>query len=569
MAKQTNLSANTALFRDWMSKNGIDVFIIPTMDPHDSEYVPAHWQCRQWITGFTGSAGTAVITSNEALLWTDSRYWLQAEQQLADTDFKLMKEGVDISVNEYLKNLDETVKICYCDDMMTRSLFEDIFADVHAQKHAVNEDPFDLFWTDRPALPYSPVEIISDDLAGESAASKIHRLEEWMKMQKSTVSSGFLVSSLASIAWLLNLRADDIPYNPFFISHLFISADRNHVLYINEKQISDEIKSYLDSLNISIQPYEKAPRHLEQNSPIEEWKALKNPMEQEGFREAHRRDGIALVKFLRKLDETPAEEWDELKIDEVLTACRAGQKGFRGLSFETIAAYGPHGAIVHYEATPETSVKLQSKSLILIDSGAHYDCGTTDITRTIALGELTEEEKRVYTLVLKGHLQMQNLHFPQNTTGLQIDTAARAAMWRNGYDYGHGTGHGIGHRLGVHEGPMQVRKDLRNSTILPMKPGQIITDEPGIYIAGKFGVRIENVLLCQKNPHNDFLHFEPLTLCPYDLRPVDFSLLTQDEIQWLNEYHQHVQDTLLPLLDDENDKKWLIAHTHQVTHNGI
>ena len=569
MSENKLISSRIEKLRDLIAYQNIDVFVIPTMDPHDSEYVPAHWQCRQWLTGFTGSAGTAVVTASEAYLWTDSRYWLQAEKQLTGTGVSLKKEGVDESVNEFLKKLDENVKIGYCDDMMTRSLFEDVFKDVNCQLTAVDEDPFDKIWNGRPPLPYSTIEIVSDDICGESAASKLERLQEWMKTQKSAVSSEVLVSSLASIAWLLNLRADDIPYNPYFISHLLVRAEGKHTLFISEKQISPEVKACLTGLDIEIQPYENAPRELEAATPVEEWKACKNPVEQEGFREAHRRDGVALVKFLRQLDETPAEEWDELKIDEVLTACRAEQKGFKGLSFETIAAYGPHGAIVHYEATAETNVRLQSKSLVLIDSGAHYDCGTTDITRTVALGELTDEEKRVYTLVLKGHLQMQNLQFPPNTTGLQIDTAARAAMWRHGYDYGHGTGHGIGHRLGVHEGPMQVRKDLRNSTILPMKPGQIITDEPGVYIAEKFGVRIENVLLCQKNEDNEFLHFEALTLCPYDLKPVDFSLLTHDEINWLNTYHQHVREVLLPLLDDEKDKEWLIAKTHQIAHNPI
>lgn len=551
--------------RRWMKGRGLQAFVIPTMDPHNSEYVAEHWQCRRWISGFTGSAGTAVVTMDDARLWTDSRYWLQAQEQLMGTPFTLMRDLQDITVNQWLR---ENVRgqVGYCPDMMVPDLFQEFLVGVDAV--AVQQDPFGELWADRPSLPLSMAEIMPDEIAGESAASKLQRMKDFLDENG---IGRILISELSEVMWMLNLRGNDIPYNPFIISFLLLRSNGEHAFYVHEQQIDTRVREYLQSLNISIARYEDAPRSLEGPTPVSAWRAIKNQTEQEGFRKAHLRDGIAMVKFLRRLDEWSADqnapELTELGVDRMLTELRAQQEGFRGLSFETISSYGPHGAVVHYEPTPETDIPLQRHSFLLLDSGGHYDCGSTDITRTIALGSMTPQERKVYTLVLRGHLQLQNMQFPVGTTGLQLDTAARMSMWREGFDFGHGTGHGVGHRLGVHEGPCQIRKNCRQDTTIGFRAGQNVTDEPGIYIPGQFGVRIENTLLCVPAGENDFGHFlkfEPLTLCPYDLRPVEVEMLTMEERDWLNAYHQKVRETLLPYLEDEADRQWLQHSTRVV-----
>lgn len=565
-----NINERVAQLRAWMQKQNLDAMVVPTMDPHNSEYVAEHWQCRRWISGFTGSAGTAVITQDDARLWTDSRYWLQAEEQLAGTPFSLMKDLVDETVNEWLCALSaerESFLIGYCEDMMVPDLEDDLFDGLDALP--VVEDPFDILWKDRPSFPLSQAEMVPDELAGEPAYSKLGKLVNWMISED---VDELLVTELSEIMWTLNLRGDDIPYNPFIISFLLLRTTGAHVFYVHKEQLSESILAYLDELGISVAPYDEAPRELEDETPISYWRAIKNETEIAGFREAHLRDGVAMVRFLRRLDEWAADEQadqlTEIGVDKMLTALRAEEKGFRGLSFETISGYGPHGAVVHYEPTPETDVPLERKSLLLLDSGGHYDCGSTDITRTIPLGPLTDEECKVYTLVLKGHLQLQHMQFPEGTVGLQLDTAARMAMWKEGYDFGHGTGHGVGHRLGVHEGPCQIRKNCRRDTTIPFHAGQNCTDEPGIYVAGKFGVRHENTMLCVEAGETDFgrfLKFEPLTLCPYDLRPIVIGMLTKEELEWLNAYHAQVRETLTPLLPDEADKAWLAQATRPLS----
>lgn len=549
------ITQRVEFLRAWMKEQGIGALIVPTMDAHNSEYVAERWQCRRWLTGFTGSAGTAVVTADEARLWTDSRYWLQAGEQLQGTPFCLMRDGEDATVNAWLHACARGT-VGYVPDMMVPALYADFLDGLPVR--ALETDPFDLLWADRPGFPLTPAERMPDEVAGETAAGKLQRLTVWLRERGEEC---LLLSELSEIAWMLNLRGADIPFNPFLISFLLVRTSGEHVLYVHSEQIGMDIRDYLRALGVTLASYAEAPRHLEGGeSPVPHWRAVKNPVEQEGFREAHLRDGVALVQFLRLLDEARGQGWTELEADRVLTALRARQPGFRGLSFETIAGYGPHGAIVHYEATPETDAVLEPHGLLLLDSGAHYDCGTTDITRTIALGPLTGEERRVYTLVLKGHLQLQALRFPEGTVGLQLDTAARMPLWQAGYDFGHGTGHGVGHRLGVHEGPVQIRKNCRRDTTLPFQAGLVVTDEPGIYVPGKFGVRIENVLLCEEDGQTDFgrfLRFRPLTLCPYDLRPLILEMLTPEERLWLNAYHRHVLDTLLPHLSAEADRAWL------------
>lgn len=519
--------------REWLAQERLDALVVPTDDPHGSEYLAEHWQCRKWLTGFTGSAGTAVVTMDEALLWTDSRYWLQAEEQLEGTEFRLMRDGVDTDIQDWLAAHCEEVRWSY-------------------------NEPFNRIWADRPSLPCTKAWMMEDGVAGESAKSKIKRIVDYLSENG---LEGIYISDLAEVAWVLNIRGNDIAYNPFVISFLYVSADGCHVLYVNREQVED-IESYLSTLGISIEPYDEELVRYCGKTPVAQWKSQKNPVEQEGFRQAHVRDGLAMVRFLKKMYDAIAqgEKVTELWVDKELTALRSEQPGFLSLSFETIAGFGEHGAIVHYEATEESNAEIAPNGLLLLDSGAHYDCGTTDITRTVSVGEPTEEERRAYTLVLKGHLQLQAMHFPQGTTGLQLDTAARTAMWREGYDFGHGTGHGVGHVLGVHEGPVQIRKNHRADTVLPLQVGQIITDEPGIYVQGKFGVRIENCLLCvhaQESDFGSFLKFEPLTLCPYDRNLIVPEMLASEERQWLNTYHTQVCKVLLPFLSDETERVWL------------
>lgn len=526
--------------REWLKQEGLDALVVPTDDPHGSEYLAEHWQCRKWLTGFTGSAGTAVVTQDEALLWTDSRYWIQAEEQLRGTEFRLMRDGRDTDIQDWLSGHCENVLWSY-------------------------NAPFDEIWTERPPLPCTKAWVMPDEVAGETARNKLQRMVQYLCDNH---MPGIYISDLAEVAWMLNIRGADIAYNPFVISFLYVSADGNHVLHVNSEQVSD-IEEYLSELCISVEQYDEGLAEYCEETPVASWKAIKNPTEQTGFRQAHVRDGIAMVRFLAKLEYAikNGERVTELWVDRELTSLRAEQEGFLMLSFETIAGFASHGAIVHYEATEETDAEMQGNGLLLLDSGAHYNCGTTDITRTIAIGEPTEEEKRVYTLVLKGHLQLQAMHFPLGTTGLQLDTAARAPMWRCGYDFGHGTGHGVGHVLGVHEGPVQIRKNYREDTITPILPGQVLTDEPGIYVPGKFGVRIENCLLCvpsEKNNFGDFLRFEALTLCPYDRSLIVVEMLTEEERNWLNMYHARVREVLSPLLADVNDRQWLERATRQI-----
>ena len=574
-----HINEHVEALRKWMQGEGIDIFIIPTLDPHNSEYVPEHWKCRQWLTGFTGSAGTALVTAREALLWTDSRYWLQAAEQLSGTPFTLMREGEDCDLTAWLQEalkVSPTLHIGFAPDMMTPESYSQWLAPLALEpsQTVCTADPFALLWDGRPALSTAPAEIMPDEVAGRSAADKLLALTEWLAQHH---KDRLFITELSEICWTLNLRGDDIPYNPFVIAFLEVRTSAPHRLFIHQPKITPEVEDHLKALHVDIHPYDEglqlqlaALREPVAESPVAAWRALKNPVEREGMRRAHVLDGVAMVRFMAWLERSMAEgrtDITEMEADRQLTALRSEHPDFLGLSFETIAAYGPHGAIVHYEATPETDARLEPHGLLLLDSGGQYTCGTTDITRTIALGTPTPEERRVYTLVLKGHLQLAHAIFPDGTTGLQLDTYARAAMWREGYDYGHGTGHGVGHGLGVHEGPLQIRKNLRACTTLPFHAGQTITDEPGIYIPGAFGVRIENLLLATEGPETPFgkfLRFDNLTLCPYDLKPVDFDLLTPQERQWLNLYHAHVREILMPLLHHETERQWLDQATRPI-----
>lgn len=577
--------------REVMRRENLDAFIFPSTDPHNSEYVPDRWKGREWISGFNGSAGTAVVTMHSAALWTDSRYFIAAADQLSGTEFQLMKlkiEGTP-TISEWLgSELREVSSAQVGVDGMCNSAanVEVLVSDLRREGGITvrtNLDPLDIVWTDRPQIPASKVEIQPVELAGETVASKLTRIR---KALRDLHADGMLMSALDDVAWTLNLRGTDVHCTPVFVSYLLISTT-SATLYINKEKLTPEVEAHLESQGVKMAGYDDVRKGIKEyaeynilldpnetnytlsrlvdvqevirhKSPIPAMKAIKNEAEIRGYRSAMLKDGIALVKFLRWLK--PAVEaggQTEISIDKKLTSLRAEQPLFRDISFDTIAGYGAHGAIVHYEATPETDIPLEPHGLLLLDSGAQYQDGTTDITRTIALGPVSDYEKHIYTLVLKGHIQLEICKFPSGASGTQMDILAREAMWREGLNYLHGTGHGVGAYLSVHEGPHQFRLEWMPA---PFLENMTVTDEPGIYLAGQFGVRIENTLLISHYKDTEFgkfLQFESLTLCPIDTTPVVKEELLPEEVAWLNEYHQHVYDVLAPHLDDEGDKEWL------------
>lgn len=579
-----------ARLRELMKREHLSAFIFPSTDAHQSEYVADHWRGREWISGFNGAAGTAVVTMKSAALWTDSRYFLAAEEQLEDTEYQLMRlkmEGTP-TITEWLgKELQDVQSPEVGLDGMVNSYnyVKDLSYSLRKLGGITlrtNLDPLEQIWENRPSLPANPVEIQPLEYAGETLASKVVRIR---KSLRELHADGMLVSALDDIAWTLNLRGTDVHCNPVFVSYLLIESDKVS-LFVDDNKLSPEVKQYLQDNQVSLYNYNKVEKCLESYSeynilldgdetsyylwktvkcqeivaaasPIPAMKAVKNKAEIEGYRSAMLKDGVAMVKFLKWLK--PAVEaggQTEISIDEKLTSLRAEQKLFRDISFDTIAGYAQHGAIVHYEATPETDVVLKPEGLILIDSGAQYQDGTTDITRTIALGAVSEEMKHIYTLVLKAHIQLELVKFPDGASGTQLDAVGRECMWREGYNFLHGTGHGVGSYLCVHEGPHQIRMEWMPT---PLRAGMTLTDEPGLYLAGKFGVRIENTVLISdymSTEFGKFLQIEPLTLCPIDTTPIDVDMLLPEEIDWLNAYHHSVYEKLSPFLDEE-EKIWL------------
>lgn len=550
--------------REYLRKNGLNAFIFPSTDPHQGEYVPEHWMTRQWISGFDGSAGTAVVTLSNAALWTDSRYFIAAEEQLKGTPFQLMKDGLaeTPSIAEWLCNqLAEGETVGIDGNVFTTTEIEEMesaFAKAGI-KFRTDLDPAETLWTNRPPIPKNKVEIQPLEFAGESAESKIERVRQALREQK---TEGLVISQLDEIAWLLNLRGSDVHCNPVFVSYVLLTQN-DVTLFIDSEKLDETVQNYLKNIGVKVLPYGKPSFESKASNPIPAMKSIKNHAEIEGFRRAMIRDGVAMVKFLHWLKPAvEAGKETEISIDKKLTTLRAEQDLYRGLSFDTIAAYGQHGAIVHYEATPETNVVLELKDLLLLDSGAQYQDGTTDITRTIALGALTDEERLDYTLVLKGHIRLALTKFPDGISGTQIDALARYAMWQHGINFGHGTGHGVGSYLCVHEGPHQIRHTWKPA---PLHAGMTVTNEPGIYRQGKHGVRIENTMLIVEAGETEFgkfLRLEPLTLCPIDLTPVVWELMTPEEITYLNTYHKKVYDELSPLLDEE-EKEWLKSNTKE------
>lgn len=576
--------------REVMRREHLAAFVFPSTDPHGSEYVPSRWEGRKWISGFDGSAGLAVVTMDAAALWTDSRYFLAAEEQLRNTEFVLMKEKVEGTptparwIASQLQGAASTeigIDGMSCSTTMAEALIADLRR-AGGITVRTNLDVLEEIWTDRPAVPEGEVCVHNIEYAGETRADKLRRIRAALR---EVHADGMLMSALDDIAWTLNLRGTDVHCNPVFVSYLLIAQDRA-TLFINRKKLSPQIVGELKADGVTIDDYANVARGLKKypeynilidpdetnytlykvatahnvirhSSPVPAMKAVKNAAETEGFRRSMIRDGVALVRFLMWLK--PAVErggQTEITVSEHLRELRAADSMYRDLSFDTIAGYQEHGAIVHYEATPASDAMLRPEGLILIDSGAHYADGTTDITRTIALGPVTNEQRRVYTLVLKGHLQLQNLKFPYGASGTQLDAAARMAMWREGMNYLHGTGHGVGSYLNVHEGPHQIRMEWRPA---PLVSGMTVTDEPGLYLSGRFGVRTENMLMVKDYMETEFgrfLEFEPLTLCPIDKTPIIASMLTDEERAWLDDYHRRVYEKLAPHLQPD-ECRWL------------
>lgn len=591
------IAARLAALRDEMRREHLSAFIFPSSDPHNSEYVPPRWEGRKWISGFDGSAGTAVVTLHSAALWTDSRYFLAAEEQLAGTEFQLMRErmegtpGIAEWIAAELSDADST-EIGVDGMCMTYADVSDLKTEL---KHnggitvRTNLDILDRVWTDRPSVPLNPVRIQPLEYAGESCRDKLGRIRSSLLRRG---AGGMLMTQLDDIAWTLNLRGTDVHCTPVFVAWLIV-AEEVAVLYIKDEKLSPEVIDYLHAEGVAVDDYDNIIDALNSydgytllidpattnytlsqlrgnfnlvsaTSPVPEMKAVKNEVECNGFRNAMLRDGVAMVKFLKWLEEAvPRGGETELSVSAKLRQLRAEQPLFMDESFDTIAGYEEHGAIVHYEPSPESDVALRPEGFLLLDSGAQYLDGTTDITRTIQLGAVTDLHRRVYTLVLKGHLSLQNLCFPRGAAGTQLDAVARVAMWRDGMNFMHGTGHGVGSYLSVHEGPHQIRQEYRPA---PMLEGMTVTDEPGLYLAGKFGVRIENTLLTVPyltTEFGKFLRFEPLTLCPIDTRPIVVDMLSAEELAVLNAYHQMVYERLSPMLDAEH-RAWLAAKTRNL-----
>ncbi|WP_321334512.1 aminopeptidase P family protein [uncultured Bacteroides sp.] len=584
-----------ASLRKVLKQKGFAAFIIPSTDPHLSEYVSPHWKFREWISGFNGSAGTIVVTLDQAGLWTDSRYFLQASEQLHGTCINLYREMLPEtpSIMDFLRSNLRSSDILGIDGKMfsIKQVIEmrTALADIDL-KIDTSLDPMKEIWEDQPPMPKAQAYIYDISYAGVSCIEKIALIRKEIKEKK---AEGLFLSSLDEIAWCLNLRGNDVKCNPVIISYLLITQNET-VYFISPEKLSTEVKFYLQKQNISICDYKDVSSYLstintgnillnfdktnyfiystinpecriiDSQSPIALLKAIRNEIEISGIHHAMKRDGVALVKFLKWLENAVLSGQEtEMSIDKRLHEFRAQQEKYIGESFDTIAGYKEHAAIVHYSATPKTDAKLLPKGFLLLDSGAQYLDGTTDITRTIALGELTEEEARNYTLVLKGHIDLAMAKFPTGTRGAQLDVLAHMPLWNHGMNYLHGTGHGVGHFLNVHEGPQSIRT---NENPVTLQPGMVTSNEPGIYIEGSHGIRTENLLLVckdKKGMFSEFLKFETITLCPICKKGIVKGLLTKEEINWFNEYHQKVYNILSDYLNDE-EKVWLKEQTREL-----
>lgn len=588
------------MLREQMKKRNLAAYIVPTEDFHNSEYVGDYFKTREYLTGFTGSAGTLLVCRAAAFLWTDGRYFLQAGQQLAGSSIELMKSGqpgVPTLAKYLAKHLEAGDKIGFDGRTVTRAFVEELRGEM-ADKEIIfcsGEDLAGQVWADRPALSAESVWELEEAYAGFSREEKLERVREKMQEQK---ADALLMTALDEIAWLLNLRGNDVRNTPVFLAYMLLTG-KDAVLCVQEKILSDKIRDKLDRAGVKVAPYEQIEKlvgglqagrrlwadgrrvnyrllemipagveHLDKPGPVELMKAVKNTVEMDNIRKAHVKDGVAVTRFIRFLKmNVGKEQITELGAAEVLERFRQEMEGYLGPSFDPIIAYGPHGAIVHYAATPDTDVVMKQEGLCLADTGGHYREGTTDITRTIVLGKLTEEEKRDYTLVLKGHLRLGAAKFLEGVCGQNLDCLAREPLWENGLDYNHGTGHGVGFLLSVHEGPQNFRWRIGKDTVcVPLEEGMVISNEPGLYVTDKFGIRHENLVLCRKGEQNEygqFMYLEPLTMVPFDRDAIDDTLLSRQERDWLNEYHRKVYETISPYLT-KDEKEWLQKATAAV-----
>ncbi|MBP8871143.1 MAG: aminopeptidase P family protein [Bacteroides sp.] len=584
----STINNRIAALRAHIAQEQIQAFIIPSTDPHLSEYVAPHWQSREWISGFTGSAGTVVVTAKDAGLWTDSRYFLQAARQLEGTCITLYKEMLPETPNipEFLSaHLQEGDCVGIDGKMFSAEEVEHLQKELKKSGIRIKSiaDPMQLLWTDRPAMPLAPAFVYDTKYAGMSFTEKLPAVRQAME---AAGADSLLLSALDEIAWLLNIRGNDVHCNPVVVSYLLIEKDKVNY-FVQPQKVTPELTEYFNVNGISVHPYEEIGDYLNSfnahsilmnpaktnyaiysairpgcliingASPVALLKAIRNKQEIAGIHAAMQRDGVALVKFLKWLDEAvPAGKETEISVDKKLHTFRAAQPLYMGESFDTIAGYKEHGAIVHYEATPETDVTLKPEGFLLLDSGAQYLDGTTDITRTIALGPLTEEEKTDYTLILKGHIALAMAVFPEGTRGAQLDVLARMPIWKERMNYLHGTGHGVGHFLNVHEGPQSIRM---NENPVALQPGMVTSNEPGVYKAGSHGIRTENLVLtvpAGEGMFGKYLKFETLTLCPICRKGIIKELLTAEEIGWLNDYHRTVYEKLSPDLNND-EREWL------------
>lgn len=595
--KTNEIPQRLSAIRQFMEEKQLDLFIVPSTDAHLSEYPPKHWESRKWISGFTGSAGTAVVTKNKAGVWTDSRYFLQAADELKDTGFELFKMGqpetpdmTDWVIEQAGKGgtvgIDGLVYAAADAKTLKTKL------DAKGIRLETSLDPFLAIWKDRPEIPKNKVFTLPDTVAGESVTSKIERINAELKRVD---ADGLIIVTLDAVAWTFNLRGNDVDYNPVAVAYAYVS-EKETVLFIDLEKLPDEVAEAYKKQGIKITDYNDIFEYIaelpENNaicitgnkinykllqtipgsckivdipSPVDLMKSMKNETELKGFRNAMIKDGVALVKFYMWLEKAvPAGEVTEVTVEEKLYEYRSQQDLFVGESFGTIAGYAGNGAVIHYHASPETCLKVQPEGLLLIDSGAQYKDGTTDITRTVTVGKLSRQMKKDYTLILKGHIALATAIFPEGTRGSQLDILARKPLWENELTYWHGTGHGIGHFLNVHEGPQSIRMEENPTQI---RPGMVTSNEPGVYRANQYGIRIENLIVTQEykktKEFGTFYNFETITLCPIDTKPIVKKLLTKNETKWLNNYHKMVFKKLKKYLNKE-ETAWLKRKTKAI-----
>ena len=588
----------TAL-RAIMKREGIDYYYIPTADFHESEYVVEYFKARKFITGFTGSAGVAVIGQEEAWLWTDGRYFIQAASQIEGSGFGLMKMGQE-GVPTVMQYLGEKLQEGQCigfDARVVNTNDAKEFAKIAAKKHGslkTDRDLLDEVWTDRPALIHQPADVLKDEFNGEATASKLARVREQMEKEEAQYH---IISTLDDIAWILNVRGNDIPHVPVVLSFLVIGKE-DAMWFVEENALSDAVKEMAAECGITIRPYEDVYAYaatIPENStvlldkrkvnyritnalsetvhivskanPSQLMKAIKNEIELENTRKAHLLDGIAVTKFMYWLKKNVGKiPMDEVSVSDYLQSLREQMEGYRDISFDTIAGYNANAAMMHYKAEPDTAAKLEPQGMLLVDSGGHYDTGTTDITRTFVLGPISDIQKKHFTMVVKSNLNLANVKFLYGCNGISLDVICREPIWKENLDYQCGTGHGVGYLLNVHEGPNSFRWQYRPGFDNPFEAGMITTDEPGIYLQDQYGIRTENELICfkgEKNQYGQFMGFENITYVPIDLDGIDKQYLNAEDVKQLNDYHKMVYEKISPYMTSE-ENEWLKEYTREI-----